>query len=84
MAAATWAGDTMAWAKSTTTKHTHPVIFGRRVVDCPRCIELANGAKPIQWSGARKDELEAEQIRAIRAHDCVTSHCGPVCTFGDW
>ena len=74
----------MTWIKSTTTKHTHPLVFGRRVVDCPRCVELANGAAPIVWSSTRKAELEAEQIRAIRDHNCQVSHCGPVCTFGQW
>ena len=67
-----------------TTKHNHVLIFGRRVDDCPRCQELANGAAPIQWSGSRKAAMEAEQIRAIRNHDCKASHCGPVCTFGEW
>lgn len=68
-----------------TTKHTHKVVFGRKVDGCPRCAELAAGASPVQWTGAR---LRAEQDRLFRvelaAHDCVASRCGPVCTFGDW
>lgn len=65
------------------TKHNHQVIFGRREPGCPRCAELAAGAAPRQgWSVRRT--YEAQQIAAIRAHDCQKSGCGPVCTFGDW
>lgn len=67
-----------------TTKHTHQVVFGRRVDGCPRCAELNAGAKPVQWSGARK----AQELIAFRAelaaHDCKARGCGPVCTFGEW
>ena len=69
---------------TTTTKHTHPVVFGRRVAGCPRCQELASGAAPIQWSGSRSAIIDAELAQAIRVHDCVRSGCGPVCTFGQW
>lgn len=24
------------------------------------------------------------RLRAIRAHDCTASRCGPICTHGDW
>jgi hypothetical protein len=39
-------------------KHTHGPNFGRHVDDCARCIELANGAAPVQsgWSGTRTDD----------------------------
>jgi hypothetical protein len=67
-----------------TTKHNHTVVFGRKVDGCPRCEELKNGAEPVKWDGTRRSEIEAEQIRAIRAHDCKKSGCGPVCTFGEW
>ena len=74
----------MTWTKSTTTKHTHDVVFGRKVDGCPRCQELLNGAAPIVWPGmARRSEMAAEQARAIRNHHCTAS-CGPVCTFGEW
>jgi hypothetical protein len=75
----------MTWTKSTTTKHTHAVVFGRKVDGCPRCVELANGAAPVvqAWRGLRS-QMEAEQIRAIRSHNCRLSGCGPVCTFGEW
>lgn len=66
------------------TKHTHPVVFGRKVDGCPRCAELANGAEPVKWNITRRLEIEAEQLRAIRNHDCKKSGCGPVCTFGEW
>jgi hypothetical protein len=36
-----------------TTKHTHPVVFGRREADCPRCDELNAGAEPIRWHRSR-------------------------------
>lgn len=66
------------------TKHTHPVVFGRKVADCPRCQELISGALPVQWSSQRRAVLEASRIRAIREHDCAKSGCGPVCTAFDW
>ncbi len=66
------------------TKHTHPVIFGRKVAGCPRCLELLNGAAPVQWKGARARQLEQQQIKWIREHNCKQAGCGPVCTFGDW
>ena len=66
-------------------KHDHdPLPFGRRVMGCPRCEQLARGAAPVKGWGARKKEQEAEFTRALKAHDCVKSNCGPVCTFGDW
>ena len=74
----------MTWTKSTTTKHTHDVVFGRKVDGCPRCQELAADAAPVKWGFTRRTEMEAEHLRAVRAHNCQTSHCGPVCTFGEW
>lgn len=39
-------------------KHSHGPNFGRHVADCPRCIELANGAAPVQsgWSNTSADD----------------------------
>lgn len=76
----------MAWPKkiSTTTPHNHQVVFGKRVDGCPRCDELKAGAAPVKGWGARKKEQEAEFTRALKAHDCKVSNCGPVCTFGGW
>lgn len=70
-----------------TTKHTHPVIFGRKVAGCPRCAELAAGAKPIQWSTRRVDRDRArcaEIANHFRSHKHTSGGCGPVCTFGEW
>lgn len=69
-----------------TTKHTHQLVFGRRVSGCARCAELDAGAAPIVW---RKRDADDERVRRdIRAHFDSEAHrsgkCGPVCTFGDW
>lgn len=71
-----------------TTKHTHPVVFGRKVTGCPRCIELANGAAPLQWKRATQGNALGPTRDEIRDH--FTSHkhlfggCGVQCTFGEW
>lgn len=31
-----------------------------------------------------RKEREAQFLRALKAHDCKASRCGPICTFGDW
>jgi len=67
-----------------TTKHTHTVVFGRKVAGCPRCDELKNGAAPVQWRGASKQAFELQRRAEIRRHDCKASRCGPVCTYGDY
>ena len=70
------------------TKHTHQVVFGRKVDGCPRCAELLAGAAPVVWKGMDAESKkfrarqEAAQLYAIRHHDCKASHCGPVCTLG--
>jgi hypothetical protein len=70
----------MAWQKSTTTKHTcGGPVFGKRTAGCKRCDELTNGAAPVKW---RCDDTSA--VKSIRNHNCATSNCGPVCTFGEW
>lgn len=72
---------------STTTPHTcGGPVFGRKapIGQCRRCDELRSGLPPVQWAGAARRQMRAEAIAAIRAHDCTESHCGPVCTFGDW
>lgn len=51
--------------------------------DCPRCNELKAGAAPRRSWGSKARDVEAAQLRAIRAHVHGPS-CGPVCTFGDW
>lgn len=72
-----------------TTKHTHPVVFGRKVAGCPRCVELANGAPPVRWSISNAKRNEALFVDACKAHFAPggphsQGKCGPVCTFGDW
>jgi NAD-dependent SIR2 family protein deacetylase len=76
----------MSWVKKTekTTAHNHKSNFGRLVDNCPRCKELKAGAPAVIWYGRNKSEREAEFTRALKAHDCIKSNCGPVCTFGDW
>jgi hypothetical protein len=64
------------------TKHTHRVVFGRKVDGCPRCDELNAGAEPVRWNTDRRDGYPTD--REIRAHDCRVSDCGPVCTYGEW
>lgn len=50
--------------------------------DCARCDELREGAAPRgrYWTKS----YERLSTAAIKAHDCKSSRCGPVCTFGDW
>lgn len=71
-----------------TTKHTcnagRGPVFGRKSAGCPRCDELLSGKPPVLWSGALRARNEAQTLAAIRAHDCRTSRCGPVCTAFDW
>ena len=67
-----------------TTKHTHQIVFGKKVDGCPRCEELKAGAAPVQGWGARAKAMEARRIIDIRNHDCRKSGCGPVCTAFDW
>jgi len=67
-------------------KHNHPANFGRRVADCPRCLELDQGAAPIaRFTPAYPNAQDQRaRIEAIRAHSCKASRCGPVCTAFDW
>jgi len=78
-------GEGEAMAQARTTKHTHPVVFGRRVEGCPRCDELTRGAAPVRW---RRRDSGYEAAAEVRAHFDSEKHrsggCGPVCTFGEW
>jgi hypothetical protein len=70
---------------TTTTKHTHRLVFGRRVAGCPRCAELDAGAPAVRQPWRQRGALRQQQLRdAIRSHDCRVAGCGPVCTAFDW
>lgn len=68
------------------TKHQSDCarVFKRYDLTCPRCRELAEGFAPRAGWGDHKRKADAERLAAIRAHDCRTSRCGPVCTAFDW
>jgi hypothetical protein len=68
------------------TKHAADCsrAFANLDMDCPRCRELAAGAPARKGWGSWKREMEAQQLRAIRTHNCASAGCGPVCTYGDW
>jgi len=51
----------------THARHTHQVIFGRRVDGCPRCKELDAGAPPIVWASTRRAE-EEERLATTRQY----------------
>lgn len=67
--------------------HNHQVVFGRRVVGCARCAELAAGAAPVRWGRGRGRDMEAQAVSDTRRHFASSRHlsggCGPVCTYGD-
>ena len=70
------------------TKHSTDckMAFGRKDADCPRCQELIKGDAPrAGWQKAyfSKPTNDQQRCAEIRAH-VHTSHCSPVCTFGDW
>lgn len=73
----------------TTTKHNHPVVFGRKEADCPRCIELKAGYPARDGWQKRyfdtKNRQDAQRLEAIRSHDfaaCTAKNV--VCTHFDW
>lgn len=76
-------------ARGNLNGHTHGPNFGRKVEDCERCDELAEGAAPKAAPGwvSRSRQRRADEAalsRAIERHDCVKSNCGSVCTAFDW
>lgn len=66
------------------TKHTHQVVFGRRVAGCPRCAELDAGAPAIQWAPRQDLARRLEIAEHFASHKHRSGGCGPVCTFGEW
>lgn len=68
-----------------TTPHTcGGPVFGRKTPGCPRCDDLAAGARPTAGWGSHKKAVQASFARALAAHCCKTAGCLPICTFGDW
>lgn len=71
-------------------KHSNEcqMAFGRKDDQCPRCVEMLNGAPSRSgWQKGYysfKAAQEAVEIEAVRNHSCKKSNCAPVCTFGDW
>lgn len=75
---------TMAWAKSTTTKHTcGGPAFGRKTPGCPRCDELLAGAAPIAQTW-RKPTRNADGWYpcAIPGGSCGSMRDLGICTCG--
>ena len=68
------------------------MAFGRKDVECPRCMELINGAAP--RSGWQKNYYERKAFQekmdalALANHNKNCSICNGsekgVCTFGEW
>lgn len=81
-------------------KHTHQVVFGRRVEGCPRCAELDAGAEvrtSPMWEAVNRRKAQDEQDRrwyeqhretARRLGHCPTCQTPEtrysVCTCFDW
>ena len=67
-----------------TTKHTHQVVWGRRVADCPRCQELAAGASARPGWGDAARRMTHGYNADRRVHDvaaCTQAHI--ICTCFD-
>jgi hypothetical protein len=66
------------------TKHTcGGPVFGKKTQGCPRCDELIAGAAPVKWANTTRAD-DFQRCREIHMHDCRTSQCGIICTFGEW
>lgn len=78
------------YAKNGDLKHSHEckAAFGRKDMQCPRCVELANGAASrAGWQAHyyAQQERHAAQIRAhFESSEHKSGKCGVVCTFGEW
>lgn len=88
-------GFRMVQMPTTTSKKTRhsfdcTMAFGRptKVVGaCARCDELRAGAAPREgWGRTRAQRAtDADRFRReLKSHDCIKSHCGPVCTAFEW
>lgn len=75
--------------KDGSLKHSNEckMAFGKKDHECPRCVEMLNGA-PAR-SGWQKDYYETKKIaeenrlRHIKNHKC-TEKCGFICTAFEW
>lgn len=67
------------------TKHSEDCrrVFNRYDDACPRCRELARGARPRDGWGTAKQQQLARQMREIDNHNCKRSGCGPICVAFD-
>ena len=72
---------------TTTTSHADDcrMAFGRKDPNCPRCMELLNGAPARSgWNNRnRRAESRASHARRLAMHCCKRSGCGPICTAFD-
>ena len=72
------------------TKHIEDCkrIFKRYDINCPRCQELANGAKPRAGWNDHKIEADKMRSRAIEQHridgGCEYEALGVPCIKFDW
>lgn len=51
--------------------------FGKRDNNCPRCIELLNGA-------ATRTYTQRPEMKDYKKHSCKESGCLDVCTYNDY
>lgn len=69
----------MAWINGRTTHgaHNHAPNFGRYIAGCTRCEDLRSGkAQPVRFT--------QPDTRPYYRHSCTESHCGAICTAGEW
>jgi hypothetical protein len=67
-------------------------VFKRYDDTCPRCTQLKAGAAPRKgWGSSVAYQMRvgrgpayAAFVAELKAHNCVASKCGPVCTRFDW
>ena len=63
-------------------------VFKNYDKQCPRCLELSNGAEPRKGWGPSRRELDLRVSTEIHSHFSSQKHltggCGVVCTYGEW
>jgi hypothetical protein len=78
------------YAKNGDLKHGAEcrMAFGRKDRECPRCLELLEGAQPRESFHKEWTERNNHCVKvSIEEHvnsDAHRLHCGPVCTWGEW